>query len=340
MINTTGIKRGVTFYSFQDAYRKGDLTLEGCIRAASEMGIEGLEIIGDQMIHNSPHPDESFFEKWQGWIEKYRVPPICLDIYINSNLYKNRLLTRKEGVQALVDEIMLANRLGIPIIRMNSLTPTDIIQPALPYAEKYDVILAQEIHAGCSLDHPSMIRYTEIMQKENSPYIGLVPDMGLFCRKFPRIIRESYRSNGVQTCVADLVDEIFASGTDMRSFAHGSLEGADQVIPPVFSEMKLTPIDIEYIKYVSHFENNDISLLKEILPFIRNIHGKFYEMSEDGTEYSIPYAEIIRLLKKINYNGYICSEYEGNRFVPEGQEVQEVEQVRRHQVMIKQYIES
>lgn len=82
---------------------------------------------------------------------------------------------------------------------------------------------------------------------------------------------------------------------------------------------------------------------KRMLPYmdrIHNIHGKFYEMTEDCVEPAIPYDEIVSVLKQGGYEGYICSEYEGNRWVEDAYEVDSVEQVRRHHVMLKQLIET
>jgi len=58
-------------------------------------------------------------------------------------------------------------------------------------------------------------------------------------------------------------------------------------------------------------------------------------MDENLVEPSIPYDEIVRVLKLGGYKGYICSEYEGNRWIEDAQEVDSVEQVRRQQEMLK-----
>jgi hypothetical protein len=74
------------------------------------------------------------------------------------------------------------------------------------------------------------------------------------------------------------------------------------------------------------------------LHYVKNIHGKFYEMTGENIEYSIPYNQIIALLKANRYDGFICSEYEGNRFVPSGVEVQGVDQLTRHQKILQSLI--
>ena len=48
-----------------------------------------------------------------------------------------------------------------------------------------------------------------------------------------------------------------------------------------------------------------------ILPYVYCCHAKFNHMSEDFKEETIPYEEIITVLKENGYNGYMLSEYEG-----------------------------
>jgi hypothetical protein len=76
----------------------------------------------------------------------------------------------------------------------------------------------------------------------------------------------------------------------------------------------------------------------DYMPLIRNIHGKFYEMTADYVEPSIPYDEIVAVLQQGGYDGYICSEYEGNRWIEDAEEPDSVEQVRRQQVMLSRLI--
>jgi sugar phosphate isomerase/epimerase len=71
-----------------------------------------------------------------------------------------------------------------------------------------------------------------------------------------------------------------------------------------------------------------------IAPYVYNIHGKFYEMSEDMKEPNIPYEEIIPALIEAGCTGYINSEYEGQRLTQDAFQTDSCEQVRRHQLMM------
>lgn len=330
----SSIKRSVSLYSFQDEYCRGKMTLEECIAKLDSMGVQGVEIIADQMLHNSPFPSEETLENWDKIIEKYNVIPVCNDIFINTNLYKNRTLTKKECVEAMISEIKLANRLGIKLIRLVSATPTNIIEECLPYAEKYDVIMALEIHAGMSFNNPKTKDFIDIMVRVNSPYLGIVPDLGIFCRRHPRVAREYFLSLGLNKEIADYVDSVFAEGKcfnrDILNYSHN--------IPEDLKKLVKSEIDFMYMIFAGGYENSDISILKPYIKYIKHIHGKAFEMTDEGVEYSIPYGEIIDFLKKNGYKGYISTEYEGNRFTLAGKEVDGVEQTRRHQEMLKRYI--
>jgi hypothetical protein len=50
---------------------------------------------------------------------------------------------------------------------------------------------------------------------------------------------------------------------------------------------------------------------REIAPWIRHCHGKFFGIDEHGEEPSVPVRELVGLLVDIGYTGAISSEYEG-----------------------------
>ncbi len=323
------IQPGVTLYSLQDEYVWGKLTLEGCLAELQKMGAEGVEMLGDQMVYNSPYPEDSFYTSWKGWLKQYNLTPVCDDIFINTTLYKNRRLTTRESIAALKAEIVHAHKMGFKIVRMVSQTPNEIIMPCLDFAQEHDVQMALEIHAGSSgIEVPMSVEFIDIMTKANSPYIGLVFDMGLFCRKFPRVIIEYFRREGTSDETLSYVDAVFRDHKDMRNLNKEA----------VLHKYGKNPMDEEFVEYCYHFENNPLDIMKPTLGFVKNIHGKFYEMTEENIEYSIPYDEIIPYLKANHYHGFICSEYEGNRFVPSGTPVPGVQQVSLHQKMLREYL--
>lgn len=82
-----------------------------------------------------------------------------------------------------------------------------------------------------------------------------------------------------------------------------------------------------------------VDCLRGHAEYIRHIHAKFYEMQRvEGFdywhEYSIPYHEIIPVLAEIGYDGYLSSEYEGNRHIEDAHPVDSAAQVGAHQSML------
>ncbi len=79
------IKRGISIYSFQEKYYRGELSLEGCIATASQMGVRGIEMLPDQMIPGYPsitfNLSDEFIAQWREWLVKYGVSPIAFDAY-------------------------------------------------------------------------------------------------------------------------------------------------------------------------------------------------------------------------------------------------------------------
>ncbi|HWM70169.1 MAG TPA: hypothetical protein VNO35_26575 [Steroidobacteraceae bacterium] len=48
------IQRGISIYSFQEKYYRGEMSLEDCLATASKMGVRGFEMLSDQMIPGYP----------------------------------------------------------------------------------------------------------------------------------------------------------------------------------------------------------------------------------------------------------------------------------------------
>lgn len=326
------IKRGMSLYSFQHQYVTKNMNLEDMFKFMDEHKI-GMEILGDQVIKNSPTPSEEVYKQWDELREKYPVVPVCNDIFINMNIFKNRTLTTKECTKMLEQELIMSHRLGFPMVRLVSLTPPEVVEPALPLAEKLNIVMALEVHAGMGFDNPKTMAFVDLIKRTQSPYLGLVLDTGIFCRRIPRVGANYFRHFGTSEEVIKYIDGIFESGTDTLHYFQKT-GGVPEELKSLFK----SDIDAEYTEISTTYENNDISILDEYMPYIKHIHGKIYEITEDGVEYSIPYKEIVDYLVKAGYEGYISTEYEGNRLTLPGHPIVEVEQVLGHQKMLKEYI--
>jgi len=327
------IKRSVSMYSLQDQYARGKMSLEDIFKLLVTLEAD-MEFISDQMMKRTPEPTDETLKEWDRLCSQYSVKPVCNDIFINTNLFQNRTLTKRESTDALIKEIKLANRLGFPLVRLVSMTPSEIIEPALEVAEKLNVKMGLEIHAGMSFDHPKTKEYLDLMFKLNSDHVGLVIDTGIFCRRHPRVSTNYFRDLGTNEEVIKYIDDVFTGGSCTKG-----LFGEKMEFPDDLKKLFKNPIDGEYSFFSTGYETEEFSVLEQYMPYIKHFHGKIYEMTNEGVEYSIPFDELVKYLDSKGYDGYISTEYEGNRFTLPGEEIKEVEQVTAHQKMLKKYID-
>jgi sugar phosphate isomerase/epimerase len=260
--------------------------------------------------------------------------PVCGDVFLNTNLYKNRTLTKKECIELLIKEIKLAHQMGLHLIRLVSMVPYWVQEPLLPYCKEYDVAIAVGVHAGMAFDVQATNDFIKEMKRLDSPYIGLVIDTGIFCRRMPRVVRNYEISIGTSPEVFDYMDSLFAQGTDF----HQVLLKTGYQYPDELKAAMKNEHDKISVPLLDGYENYPLTVLDELIPYIKHFHLKTFEMTEEGPEYSQDYKELLQYLHDHNYDGYVSTEYEGNRFTLAGQPFQEKEQVAMQQAYLKKLL--
>jgi sugar phosphate isomerase/epimerase len=329
------IKRGVSLYSFQDDYYLRKMTLEELIATCAQLDIPGIEIIGDQMIPQYPNISNGFLKQWHGWMEKFELTPVCLDMYLDWNKFKGRVMTDDEKYESVHMDICAANKLGCTVLRVIRDVEPKILERLAPEADKHNVILALEIHAPTDFDSPRVQRLIELFERVQSPYLGFTLDMGIYCKRLPRVATNRLLREGMKAEIVDYLIEAYNNRTLPKTREHGvrKPELADKII-----QMGGTEDHARLAYRGTHMIYSNPQWIMDYVKHIRHIHGKFYEMLPEYTEYSIPYEDIVPLLIEGGYKGYIDSEYEGNRWIEDAYEVDSTEQVRRHQVLLKKVL--
>ncbi len=320
------IKRAVSLYSFQEEYFLRKMNLEEILRTVSELGIPGVEIIGDQMIPRYPDVPESFYEQWRRWLDQYALTPICLDMFLDWNKFDGRVMTFEEKLDSVRKDILAAHKLGCTVIRVISRTDPEVVAALAPEAEKYNVRLGVEIHSPMHIDDPYEQKLIEIYQKVNSPYLGFVPDMGIFVKRFPRVISERWIRDGMKPEIAAFIVDAYDSQTGLDTLSED------------IRKLGGNEADVARASTAKHMVNTNPQRLVDYMPYMFHIHAKFYEMLPNCREYSIPYEDVIPALIAGGFKGYLSSEYEGNRHIQDAFEVDSREQVRRQQEMFKELL--
>jgi sugar phosphate isomerase/epimerase len=320
------IKRGVSLYSYQEEYFLRKMTLEDCIAAVSHMGADGVEILGEQMIPGFPSPTAKFVDQWFGWMEKYGTKPTAYDAFLDTKLYKNRLLTESECVDMMARDIKLASRLGFNILRTLVTTPRPVIEKSLEIAGRHDVKIGIEVHAPWSLKSAWIDEFMELADRLRTPYFGIIPDMGIFVKRLPPVYLGWHVRHGATERIVAYIAEVYAARMEKEK---AKVDVA---------KMGGNEVDLRLCEQAFHFIYDDPKWLLKYIPRMLHIHAKFYEMTPACVEPSIPYEEIIPALIEGGYQGYLSSEYEGQRHIQDLGEVDSVQQVCRQHTMFRKLL--
>jgi sugar phosphate isomerase/epimerase len=318
------IKRGVSLYSYQNETFTGKMTLEDCIRTSAELGARGIEVIGEQTFWGWPEyaVDPAAIANWHTLIAKYDCVAVSHDFMLDYKRFKGRIMSVEEQVASVRRDIDFGAQLGVKYLRaLVSISP-EVLVAAAPYAEEKNIKILIEVHAPLHFDHPWIVRHAEAFEKSGSDALGFLPDMGMFLHAFPPVWYEKFLRMGVPKNIADYVVKAYEDRT------------LSEYVVQAVRDMGAEGPALGMVETLRHNAAYEPKRMLDFMPRIHNIHGKFYEITEDYVEPSIPYDQIIAVLKQGGYDGYICSEYEGNRWIEDAVEPDSVEQVRRQQVML------
>ena len=322
------VKRAVTLYSYQDEYKLREMNLEDCIAAVADTGADGIEILGEESAPNFPSPSEQFVKHWHELMSKYQTKPVCYDAFLEMRLLDNRPMTMKESVEMVVRDLKLAKRLGFSQVRALRATPPEVMENVLPYLEQFEMKLGVEIHSSASIRGGFAEPYINLIERTKTKHLGLLPDMSLFAKRPPRVQEEWFVRNGAQRRIVDYVSQAYQDNVPPQ-------KTREQVL-----KMGGNKMDERWAKDVYNHGpvTNEPKDLLQLLPYSFHIHAKFYEVTEDYRELTIPYEELVPVILQSGYIGYLSSEYEGQRYLDDAFHPDSVEQVRRHQVMLRRLL--
>jgi hypothetical protein len=367
-----GMKLGVSLYSYQQAQFFKELDLEDQIREVGEHlpGADGIEIIDELSLHY-PDPGKGFIRQWFGWMERYGTVPVTMDVGMDVLQFRDHVMSYDECAERLRHDIQLAKSLGFSNVRTLSVVPLEIIAKALPLAESLDIRLGREIHQPMPLDGRQVQEVIDYAERTGTAHLGIVPDLGIFQTRPSEVLLAWFERRGAtpEACQAavDLalllehgeapfaVDMSLHTAGDLRSeFSRFLLTGSCEPdfmeaftgVRHFTDERVAEPQDVDYtvVAEALMLSRTSPDLLRELARYVVNVHGKFYNMSPvpgrpgQFQDISIGYEPALRALQDGGYDRYIDSEYEGQRFFQDrGREdlMDEVEQVRRHQEMLR-----
>jgi sugar phosphate isomerase/epimerase len=338
------IKLGVSLYSYQDNYYFHKHDLEGCIAAAAGAGAEGIEVFPEAMMPEWPYVSDAFIDKWNGWMERYAIEPVTLDHFADRRMWKNKNLSDEELFERSIWYIKLAARLGCKAVRMMheehigvgfikrdyKLADFKLIERLLPIAAEHNIVMALECHAPSAVDDPVQQQYLDLAERTRLPFVGLQADFSSYEYCMTSADVGMFTRRGANAAILNFVREkqreAYFAG---RKFVYAEIE--DEV-----RKMNPTDFDLTSLRGAMLFtDTHSIEKLKEYASKLVYVHGKFYDLDADGQVDNMDYPRLFKALQDGGYKGYICSEFEGNRRMNDAGWVDEVEYVRKHQVLMR-----
>jgi len=316
-------KLGVSLYSYQLEYLRGQVTLEDCLAHAASIGARGIEMVPEQSMTDFQYEtiDEEFVARWKDWMAKYDLVSTNMNLYDDFDVFPNRTLTEDERFARFKHGVLLAKALGFRSVRGSSEMPVPLLERCLKIAEYHGIIVSVEIHSPFSLKSTYVQDWLNLIDRTGSQFAGIHPDCGIFS-KGPNLGRiEQALRQGARQDVLDYLQEEYTKvyaqrqqegkildlGHYQKVVCYGMGEAFEKA-----RQMGGSNLEIGLFTRLTY---DDPRWLIEYMPYIKHLHGKFYNMVPNGQglyhDPAINLEGAMQALRDGGYEFWISSEYEG-----------------------------
>lgn len=318
-MNSTGPVLGTTLYSFTNEWKQRRYTFDQLVEKVAQLGLgPAIEVVGFQSLRGFPEVSDEFVHHFRDLFDKYELIPSCLGANCDVGRRRGRLMNADEIMDYLQCQMVTAQKLGFSVMRIQAFVGPEIFEKLAPLAEKARVHVACELHSPLTIDNPEVVALRECYDRVGSPYIGFIPDFSSTMNKVPESYWSMLRGLGAPDGLIEAAKEIWKTSQPNPAKFAALAEASKrfEANPAVSGKLNQS---------MTMFGHMPVADWAELLPYTRHIHGKFYEVDESGNETSIPYPEIMSLLKKEGYQGTISAEWEGHAFTEDTLGFQQVQ---------------
>lgn len=185
-------QRGISLYSYENLLGKV-MTLDDAFEEMADTGATCFEFL-TSYIPGYPNPSAKWVDHYWMLCEKYHMQPAELGHWAETHLHRGPRMSEEEILEELKQDFRLANLLGFKSLR-TKITCTNVlcdpepgwqsyIEKALPYAEKYDVKMQNEVHLPTTLHTPHIRdEYLDFIHRTGTTHFGFNIDFGTFQNK-------------------------------------------------------------------------------------------------------------------------------------------------------------
>jgi len=235
-------RRGISVYSYEVLLGK-TMTLEDCFLEMYDTGASCFELL-TSYIDNYPNPSKEWIDKYWRLCEKYDLHPSELGHWAENHLHRGPGATDEEMVEQLKQDFRLANLLGFTTLRTKITCLNDMCDPepgwqsyiekALPFAEKYNVRMQNEVHSPTTLHTPHIRdEYLEFIHRTGTEHFGFNIDFGTFQTKAPKGMEWRFGPDSFQdvTKPEEIVDFLPYTWSCHTKFTNMSEDFEETTIP-------------------------------------------------------------------------------------------------------------
>lgn len=290
MNDTATLRYGVSLYSYT-----GDmntvLTLDDAMAQIADLGATGIEILGEGNIAGYPTPTTEWIDSWHAGLARYGLEATNYGSWIDSRMWRDRDLTVDEGSAMLARDLRLAATLGFTSVRPKIGVVSMDLRPHPIWEPVIERNLDLAAELGVTIC-PEIHAPTPIRHPVVDDYISFIERTGT----------SSFRI---------LID----TGIFQRAVTTVKHDGlSEEAVEEGWRKPLAVPMED----------------LVAVLPYVAFIQAKFFDIDDELNDRQIPWREILQTLIEHGYDGYLSSEYEGDR-AP----YRSIEQVRRQHTLLR-----
>jgi hypothetical protein len=323
---------GVTLYSMTNEWLAGRYSLPELVDEVGRRGLgPGVEVIGFQSLRGFPDKvDAADLRGLREAIDRNGLTPTSLASNADVARRSDAFMDTEESVAYMRPQIELAATLGFPVVRTQiGLTP-EVLERLEPIAAKAGVRLGMEVHAPEGPNTPKVVATREAYDRIGSEYLGFIPDFSACMRAIPPGMLDKLRRAGMsEDGIGALVRAWETPGVPFHrygAFAEEARGLGEPELPVAQARLVFTM-----------FGRENLEDWREIVPQVVHIHGKFYDVDDDGTSPSIDYERILRIFAEAPQAITMSSEWEGHAYL-DAEEQDAFEMVARHHDMCRRFL--
>lgn len=297
---SSSTKLGVCSFSFAGELRRGR-SLRSCLDQVGALGgFGGIELLGAQVADGYPTPTGADLDRLRGWVRDAGLVPLVYGSYTDPGR-QLRPADDDDVIAWAATDLDVAAALGCDFVRINFPAQLSVYERVARLAQERDLVVLNELHAMTTAD-AHVQQLLEVYAQIDSPHLGLTLDLSSVMSALPRGFIDTLLRPDLPEQATRIIVDGWMSGQP-ESEARADIEALGDEV----AKRALTLLD----RSRRLFRRSDPGWLADILPLVRVVHGKFFEIV-DGSDASVPIHAVLDEFRAAHFDGHILAEFEAH----------------------------